>query len=110
MDTNVLHKVSALYDLTKVYTEEAALLADAMQMLALFRCYVIRKDANLLKGFPDILASYRGRFVGIELKDNKGKLSPHQEKQIQLIQKSGGVAGGCRTLGEIIDLLISSEV
>lgn len=93
------------YNINKIYTDEASLLDDAVGMLELIGAYVLRKDAFVLKGFPDLYICYEGRFIAIELKDNTGKLSPHQEKQIQKIRRAGGIAGGCRTLEEIIELI-----
>lgn len=42
------------------------------------------------KGIPDIIASVKGRFVGIEVKASNGKPSPLQIRTIDLINKSGG--------------------
>ena len=42
------------------------------------------------KGIPDIIASVKGRFVGIEVKASTGKPSPLQIRTIDLINKSGG--------------------
>jgi len=41
-------------------------------------------------GVPDILACVRGRFVGIEIKTEVGKLSKMQEYQGEKICQSGG--------------------
>ena len=42
-------------------------------------------------GRPDFRICYRGKWIGIECKAEKGKLSPEQEKTIAKIRKSGGV-------------------
>jgi hypothetical protein len=42
------------------------------------------------KGIPDIIASVKGRFVGIEVKASNGKPSALQIRNIDLINKSGG--------------------
>ena len=44
-------------------------------------------------GIPDILACYRGRFLGIELKapERKPEGSMHQKRQIALIKHAGGI-------------------
>lgn len=44
------------------------------------------------RGVPDILVCVGGRFLAIELKSNVGKLRPEQEKNIALINASGGLA------------------
>lgn len=42
-------------------------------------------------GIPDIIACYKGRFLGIEVKVGKNKPSKLQEVKIELINKAGGV-------------------
>ncbi len=41
-------------------------------------------------GIPDILACINSKFVGLEIKTDKGKLSKLQEYQGSQIKKSGG--------------------
>ena len=43
-------------------------------------------------GIPDILACCNGRFLAIEVKNEKGTTSPLQDYNLEEIQKSGGVA------------------
>lgn len=43
-------------------------------------------------GVPDIIACIAGRFVGIECKAGKGKLTALQEKNIAEILANGGIA------------------
>lgn len=43
-------------------------------------------------GVLDLTACVNGRFVGIELKAEKGKTSPLQDAHIQQIKNSGGIA------------------
>lgn len=43
-------------------------------------------------GVPDLLCSIKGRFVGIEVKAEKGKPSPLQIYNKEQIEKSGGIA------------------
>ena len=43
-------------------------------------------------GVPDIVACYRGRFLGIECKAGKGTTTALQEKNLQEITANGGVA------------------
>jgi len=45
--------------------------------------------ARGVRGVPDILICYKGLFLALEVKNEKGKLSPHQEIQIDKINKSG---------------------
>lgn len=43
-------------------------------------------------GVPDIIGSYYGKFFGIECKAGKNKPTPLQEKNLQEIIESGGIA------------------
>lgn len=43
-------------------------------------------------GVPDILCCYKGKFIAIEVKAEKGRVSELQKYNIEQIQKAGGVA------------------
>ena len=43
-------------------------------------------------GVPDIIACYKGRFVAIECKAGKGRLTELQKYNIEQIQATGGLA------------------
>ena len=43
-------------------------------------------------GVPDIVACYRGRFIGIECKAGKGVPTALKLKELRLIQEAGGVS------------------
>lgn len=43
-------------------------------------------------GIPDILACYRGLFLGIECKAPDGRLRPRQRLELDLIRQAGGIA------------------
>jgi Holliday junction resolvase len=43
-------------------------------------------------GVPDILACYKGRFVGIECKANGGKPTALQRSNLRQIEEAGGTA------------------
>ncbi len=47
-------------------------------------------NAMTKRGIPDILACINGRFVGIEVKAEKGVISELQIEQKKLIELSGG--------------------
>lgn len=42
-------------------------------------------------GVPDLLVCYKGKFIGIELKTDKGKASVLQKYNIAKIQEAGGI-------------------
>ena len=43
-------------------------------------------------GAPDFLVCHKGRFIGIECKAGKGKTTALQDKSLDLIRQSGGLA------------------
>lgn len=57
------------------------------------------------RGTPDLLACYRGRFVAIEVKAPRGRLSELQAARIEAIRAAGGVAGVARSVDEALALL-----
>jgi hypothetical protein len=54
-------------------------------------------------GLPDICGIWQGKFLGIEVKTSKGKLSEHQVKQLRAIQQHGGIAIVARSVDDVID-------
>ena len=43
-------------------------------------------------GVPDVVACYKGRFIGIECKAGKNKPTPLQQKNLDDITKEGGLS------------------
>jgi len=57
-----------------------------------------------IKGMPDIAGLMPcGRFFAIELKSEKGRLSPEQIDWIKRINNSNGIAVVIRTTNELVD-------
>jgi hypothetical protein len=56
-------------------------------------------------GVPDIIACIQGRFVAIELKGARGRVTPQQEQEIRRIRAAGGIAGVARSLEDVVTLL-----
>jgi hypothetical protein len=71
-----------------------------------------RQAANMKRakefkpGIPDIMICYRGRLICIELKSPKGRVSPEQDAVHERLTLSGAAVGICRSLDDLIDLLI----
>lgn len=53
------------------------------------------------KGCPDILCCYRGKFVGLEIKTKKGRLSEYQKAFHMELVESGGYAFVVRDIDEL---------
>lgn len=56
-------------------------------------------------GVPDILACYKGKFLGIEVKNEKGKTSPLQDANILAIKKAGGISFVARSVEDVKQVL-----
>jgi hypothetical protein len=56
-------------------------------------------------GWPDIEIIYRGRFIGIELKTEKGRVSKAQKACHDKITLSGGLVKICRSLDEVTEFV-----
>lgn len=52
-------------------------------------------------GVPDILACYKGHFIGIEVKNEKGKTSPLQDYNLEEIKKAGGYSLVARSVEDV---------
>lgn len=57
-------------------------------------------------GSPDIIGIMpNGRFLGIEVKNKKGRLSENQKKFLYKIEQNGGVAIVARSLDDVIKVI-----
>ena len=52
-------------------------------------------------GIPDVICCYHGRFIGLEVKTEKGKLTKLQEITIREIVKAGGTAVKVTSVEEV---------
>ena len=90
----------------QVFTEEATLLKKVIEWLQPQQrdgIKVIRISDRYNKGYSDLFICVRGVFVVIELKDDKGNASPHQELFIAEMLDAGAVGGVCRTVKEVAE-------
>ncbi len=55
--------------------------------------WVIRLRAGwgMRRGLPDILACYEGRLIAVEVKTGRGRLSPHQQAELDRLREAGAV-------------------
>lgn len=71
-------------------------------------------NAYTSSGIPDILCCLNGRFLGVEIKQEKGKPSELQEFHLQKINKCKGVGillypSGFEDFKNIIDLILQDK-
>ena len=53
------------------------------------------------KGVSDILGTYHGCLLAIEVKTATGKVSPHQERFIKNVNDNGGIAFVARSVDDV---------
>lgn len=80
-------------------------------------CWYVKFFGNSMtkKGVPDLLCCINGKFVGIEVKSDKGKPSDLQKYNIEQIHKSGGIAlvtypGDWVHLQQLIDMILEGGI
>lgn len=52
-------------------------------------------------GVPDIIACYKGKFLGIEVKNETGKTSPLQNVNLKMINDAGGIGIVARCVEDV---------
>ena len=75
-------------------TPEKKVKDKARKVLAEYGIYVFMPATHGYgrSGVPDIIACFNGRFIAIETKAGKGTTTTLQERELDLIRRSGGVA------------------
>ncbi len=56
-------------------------------------------------GIPDIIACYKGYFIAIEVKNEKGKTTVLQEINLNQIKEAGGITIIARTVNDVREVL-----
>lgn len=65
---------------------------------------------GLVKGGSDIIGiSPDGRFLAVEVKTARGRVSPEQQRFIDAVNRAGGIAGVARSVGDAIELIGSAS-
>ena len=67
----------------------------------------ILNSMGLRPGCPDLFVLYQGRFLSIELKSPKGRVSAAQERCAHLLINSGGYWTEARTLDDVERILVA---
>lgn len=68
---------------------------------------IYRKSRNkfAINGVSDILGCWRGKFVAIEVKSKRGRLTDGQQSFLMRIQENGGIAFVARGVNEVKEKL-----
>ena len=57
------------------------------------------------KGVADIIGIYKGQFMAIEVKTQKGKLNDNQRAFLTEVKYAGGIAMVARSVNDVIEIL-----
>lgn len=66
--------------------------------------------AGLCRGSSDIIGLVDGRFVAIEVKSKIGRVSSDQQRFIDIVIESGGIAGVARSIDEAVAIVEGGRV
>lgn len=64
----------------------------------------VNADLNTI-GVPDLIVCYKGKFIGMEVKTKKGRISGVQNKTAEAIKENGGYVINPTCVEEVIELL-----
>lgn len=64
-------------------------------------CYSIKTILTNRSGCPDVICCYKGLFLALEVKNEKGRVSELQKYHIEEIKKAGGVASIVRSVSDV---------
>lgn len=90
--------------LDQTYKDEATLLRKVKEWLEPQERYgikVLRINDRYAKGYADLFVCVGGWFVILELKDDTGTTSPHQDLFIKEMRDAGAVGGVCRSVDDV---------
>lgn len=75
-------------------------------------CFAFKEHGGFYgtAGIPDIICSYKGRFIAFEVKTENGKATELQKAMIEKINKSGGIALIVRSTQDVKDAIRNLEV
>ena len=94
--------------LDRVYTDELVFQKDLLKWLEPQKrdgVKVLRICDRYAKGYSDLFICVNGIFVVAELKDDKGKPTPHQLLFIKEMTECGAIGGVCRTFRDVLNLI-----
>ena len=69
-----------------------------------------RASAMYMKGVSDILGIFNHRFMAIEVKSAKGRLSDEQKIFLQRVSENGGIAIVARSVEDVEQKLFTREI
>lgn len=85
--------------------DEKKLQTKLQEILKAKGAYVFKVMTANRNGVPDLIACYKGRFIGIEVKGPNGRPSALQLANIGMIREAGGLAGVVYEISQLTNLM-----
>ena len=60
-------------------------------------------------GVPDIICCYKGRFLGLEAKLPRGRLTALQKRALEKINRAGGIARRVESVDDVKDIIAQAD-
>ena len=84
-------------------TTEHALTLGIRQLLNMHRIWHFKHWGGPMgeKGISDIIGCHNGRFLAIEIKTERGRVTPHQQRFIDRVNAAGGIGFVARSIEDV---------
>lgn len=84
---------------------ESKIQKDILAYLRKNKIFHIRFQAQSnINGIPDIICCYNGLFIGLELKQEKGRATELQKRKLDAINNAGGIGRIIKSIEEVEEL------
>ena len=67
--------------------------------------YTVKTISTNRSGTPDVICCLEGKFIALEVKTQKGRVSELQKHHIEQINNSGGLAAVVRSVEEVKEII-----
>lgn len=88
-------------------TPEALLTRSVRQLLNAAGIFHWKEFQTLgsYRGVSDVIGIYKGQMIALEIKSDRGRVSPEQQSFIDRINAEGGIAAVVRSIDDVINIL-----
>ena len=103
----LVHPASA-----KIALAEKDIVAAILRYLkSLPQCFAFKEHGGMYgtAGIPDIICCYKGRFLGLEVKQPTGRLTELQKRAIEKINTAGGIALRVESVSDVKNIILTLD-
>ena len=75
------------------------------------QCFSFKEHGGMYgtAGTPDIICCYKGRFLGLEVKQPTGRLTELQKRTIEKINAAGGIALRVESVADVKNVILALD-